>query len=492
MAIYDTGEDANPDGQVVPYLVMEAVDGTTLRTLLASGRRLLPERALEITSGVLAALDYSHRHGIVHRDIKPANVMLTNNGEIKVMDFGIARAVADPASTMTQTGATLGTAQYLSPEQAQGGAVDPRSDIYSTGCMLYELLTGKPPFTGESPVSVAYQHVRENPVPPSQVDPNVPSAIDAIVMKSLAKNPENRYQTANEMREDIDRALGGRPVAATPVLEETQAITTVTATEAVTPADRRGRRAWFAVLALAVLALLGGLLYLLLTSGGNGTQVVVPDLTGKTVEQATQQLEAKKLKLGSVTEVDNPDAPANTIVDQDPAPPATVSEGTEVNVRVSRGPAQTTVPKLVGLTLDQAAEQLREAKLVLGDTKPVASDRPVNEVLEVEPGEGEKVDEGSSVVLTISNGEVKVPDVEGEQEAQARADLVNAGLRVSRINRVTDSAEPGTVIDQNPDAGSTVRANTVVTITVAVAPPAQPSTPPAPTPSATASVPGND
>mgnify|MGYP001190414687 FL=1 len=170
VAVYDTGEDILGDESasvVVPYIVMEYVDGQTLRQLLASGRRLLPERALEITAGVLAALDYSHRHGIVHRDIKPANVMLTRTGDVKVMDFGIARALADASATMTAASAVMGTAQYLSPEQARGEVVDARSDLYSTGCLLYELLTGRPPFTGDSPVSVAYQHVSENPLPPS-------------------------------------------------------------------------------------------------------------------------------------------------------------------------------------------------------------------------------------------------------------------------------------------------------------------------------------
>ena len=193
---------------------MEYVDGMTLRQLMRSGRRLLPERALEITDGVLAALDYSHRHGIVHRDIKPANVMLTRGGDVKVMDFGIARALADSGQTMTQQSAVLGTAQYLSPEQARGEIVDSRSDLYSTGCLLYELLTGRPPFIGESPVSIAYQHVSEQPVPPSQLDPAVTPQIDTIVLTALAKNPEDRYQTAAEMRADVERAIAGLPVTA--------------------------------------------------------------------------------------------------------------------------------------------------------------------------------------------------------------------------------------------------------------------------------------
>src|SRR5437868_3150014 len=215
VAVYDTGEDMSEPAHI-PYIVMEYVDGRTLRDLLRDDRRLLPERAVEITDGVLRALDYSHRNGIVHRDIKPGNVMLTRSGQVKVMDFGIARAVSDAQATMTQTAQVIGTAQYLSPEQARGERVDARSDLYSTGCLLYELLTGRPPFLGDSPVAIAYQHVRENPIPPSRVDPDVPPWADAIVMKAMAKSPADRYQTAADMRADLQRAASGMPVAAAP------------------------------------------------------------------------------------------------------------------------------------------------------------------------------------------------------------------------------------------------------------------------------------
>ncbi|AUG78583.1 serine/threonine protein kinase [Kitasatospora sp. MMS16-BH015] len=213
VAVYDTGEDYI-DNISIPYIVMEYVEGSTLRELLHSGRRLLPERALEMTIGILQALEYSHRAGIVHRDIKPANVMLTRQGNVKVMDFGIARAMGDAGMTMTQTSAVIGTAQYLSPEQAKGEQVDARSDIYSTGCLLYELLAVRPPFVGDSPIAVAYQHVREDPLPPSTYDPELRPEIDAIVLKSLTKDRDYRYQSADEMREDIERFLDGLPVIA--------------------------------------------------------------------------------------------------------------------------------------------------------------------------------------------------------------------------------------------------------------------------------------
>src|SRR6202522_4589875 len=215
VAVYDTGEDMST-GVPVPFIVMEFVDGKTVRELLNEGHRLLPERTLEIVSGVMRALEYSHQAGIVHRDIKPGNVMVTRNGDIKVMDFGIARAMSDAQSTMTQTAQVIGTAQYLSPEQARGERVDSRSDLYSAGCLLYELLTGRPPFTRDSPVAIAYQHVRENPVPPSRIDPELPAWCDAIVLKAMEKDPADRYQSAGEMRNDIQRALSGAPVAASP------------------------------------------------------------------------------------------------------------------------------------------------------------------------------------------------------------------------------------------------------------------------------------
>ncbi|WP_293787306.1 Stk1 family PASTA domain-containing Ser/Thr kinase, partial [uncultured Aeromicrobium sp.] len=214
VAVYDTGEAPDAHGNNIPYIVMELVEGRTLRDILRDGRKIMPERALSITADILSALDYSHRAGIIHRDIKPANIMLTPAGQVKVMDFGIARAIADSSAAMTQTAAVIGTAQYLSPEQARGETVDARSDIYSTGCVLYELLTGRPPFVGDSPVSVAYQHVREEATPPSQLNPEVTVEVDHIVAKALAKRVDDRYSSAADMRQDIEHVLAGGSVDA--------------------------------------------------------------------------------------------------------------------------------------------------------------------------------------------------------------------------------------------------------------------------------------
>src|ERR1051326_4833812 len=305
VAVYDTGEDMSGPSHV-PYIVMEYVDGRTLRDLLREDRRLLPERAMEITDGTLRALEYSHRNGIVHRDIKPGNVMLTRNGDVKVMDFGIARAVSDAQATMTQTAQVIGTAQYLSPEQARGERVDARSDLYSTGCLLYELLTGRPPFLGDSPVAIAYQHVRENPVPPSRLDPEVPPWADSIVLRAMAKDPRERYQSAAEMRADIQRALSGVPVSGPRTATyggATQRMGPSTAmagppTHAIPdyqyadeeggfPHDRRRRRR--AILlwtlgALLVLAVVAGVAYAVLGGGSSGH--AVPPVTGEKVAVA--------------------------------------------------------------------------------------------------------------------------------------------------------------------------------------------------------------
>src|SRR4051795_3055877 len=253
VAVYDTGEDRTATG-ATPYIVMEYVEGETLRDVLRRQGRLSPERAMELAADICGALDFSHRNGIVHRDVKPGNVMITPQGTVKVMDFGIARAVSDSAATMISPAAVIGTAQPLSvpasratmpstaavtgpaqclpPEQARGEGVDARSDVYSAGCLLYELVTGTPPFTGDSPVAVAYQHVREDPRTPSSINPEIPPELDAILLKAMSKNPANRYQSAADMRNDRLRALAGQRVEATPVMGEDEKTTILAATPA--------------------------------------------------------------------------------------------------------------------------------------------------------------------------------------------------------------------------------------------------------------------
>jgi serine/threonine-protein kinase len=486
VAVYDTGEDVlageGADAIVVPYIVMEYVDGMTLRQLLASGRRLLPERALEITAGVLSALDYAHRHGIVHRDIKPANVMLTRTGDVKVMDFGIARALNDVGSTMTATSAVMGTAQYLSPEQARGEVVDARSDLYSAGVLLYELLTGRPPFTGDSPVSIAYQHVSEMPTPPSQVDGGVSPEIDVVVLHSLSKRADDRYQSAAEFRVDVERAIAGSPVtAAVPMVvgDHTQQMPAVEAAGLEYRDDyrrpaRKPRRAGFWIISIIaiLLAIVGAVLIGRFVLGSsNLSRVTVPNLDGLTIEQAASTLADAKLQLGAQTP-ELSDRPDGTVIAQQPAAGEQLEQNQSVNVTVSSGKEQATVPQLIALTSPEAARiALSDAGLKLGIVSQKASDQPSGYVLEQSPSEGTQVDAGTMVNITVSSGLVQVPSVTGLSEAQARSDLGQAGFEAQVVEQNDSSVPEGTVLAQSPKAGSELSRGSTVTITVAIAVP---------------------
>ncbi len=495
VAVYDTGEDMldTPAGPTqVPFIVMEYVDGMSLRQLMSTGRRLLPERALEITAGVLAALDYSHRHGIVHRDIKPGNVMITPSGDVKVMDFGIARAMAAEGQTMTATSAVMGTAQYLSPEQARGEVVDARSDLYSTGCLLYELLTGRPPFVGESPVSIAYQHVSEQPVPPSQLDPAVPESVDAVVMRALAKDPDDRYQSAIEFRQDVERAISGAPVTAIvpsavgAAAGATQVMSPTGATKAAAPPAKKQPSPWVWAGVAAAVLIVGGLAVALGSSlfGGNTDNVSVPDLRGQTVTEARTSLSTVGLRLGS-TEAEASDEPSGTIIGQDPSPGEEIQQGQGVDVTVSAGVDEILVPNLVGLSSpEDASRALQEVDLTLGTVTPRDSDQPENFVLDQNPIQGSSVEAGARVDIVVSSGFVSVPDVIGQTENAARSNLSNAGLEVDVVTQQSSSATAGTVIAQAPRGESRAKKGDTVTITIAEAAP-EPTPTPTPTPTDT-------
>lgn len=488
VAVYDTGEDTLGSGATavtVPYIVMEYVDGMTLRQLLGSGRRLLPERALEITSGILAALDYSHRHGIVHRDIKPANVMLTKSGEVKVMDFGIARALAAHGQTMTATSQVMGTAQYLSPEQARGEVVDARSDLYSTGCVLFELLTDRPPFVGESPVSVAYQHVSEQPASPSQLDSQVTPQVDAVVLRSLSKNPDERYQTAAEFKADVDRAIVGAPVTA-PVPVVADATAMMPPVEPPLPIEEEKKKSpWLWVgIGLAVLLLAGGAIALAnsLFGGSEAEKVQVPRVVGMTTTEASNTLSPLGLRLGEETSQSS-DKPKGTILSQEPTAGESLEKGQGVDVTVSGGPGQTVVPNVVGtLSPDDAATRLSDSNLKLGDVQTRDSEKPEGYVLSQSPEQGSNVEVGTEVNITVSNGLVTVPDVVGGSEASARSALSNVGLDVSVTSQPSDQSA-GTVLAQTPGAGTRTERGSTVTITIAEP---QPTVSPTPSPTVTA------
>jgi eukaryotic-like serine/threonine-protein kinase len=513
VAVYDTGEDM-ATGVPVPYIVMEYVDGRTVRDLLQEGHRLLPERSLEIIDGVLRALDYSHQAGIVHRDIKPGNVMVTRNGDVKVMDFGIARAMSDAQATMTQTAQVIGTAQYLSPEQARGERVDSRSDLYSTGCLLYELLCGRPPFTGDSPVAIAYQHVRENPVPPSRVDPDVPAWADAIVLKALAKSPADRYQTAGDMRADLQRAASGLPVAAAPptrfdMYPQTQRMGTGTmmagATSQIPPAedydypgrdyDYAGRggaagggtsRRWipWVIGLVLVIAVVGGVAYYLLAGGGK--TYAVPLVNGEPVATAEAQIKAAHLR-STVVNQPNGDVKKGLVIRSNPPEGNNVPANTLVTLYASSGPGKISVPNVEGKQQSAAETQLQNAGFNVSVQQDTTSTQSAGTVVNQNPAGGTMVDPGSTVTISVS-GAASVPNVVGLSGQSAQASLQSAGFKVN-VQTVAGPANtaPGNVWQQNPNANATVAPGTTVTILV------QPeaSAPPTPTDSGPASAPAS-
>jgi eukaryotic-like serine/threonine-protein kinase len=502
VAVYDTGEDM-VGRTPVPYIVMEYVDGQTLRDLLRDDRRLLPERAMEITDGVLRALDYSHRNGIVHRDIKPGNIMLTRSGDVKVMDFGIARAMSDSQATMTQTAQVIGTAQYLSPEQARGERVDNRSDLYSTGCLVYELLTGRPPFTGDSPVAIAYQHVRENPIPPSRIDPEIPLWADSIVLKAMAKSAADRYQTAGEMRADIQRALQGMPVApptrvgypgtrrmgsATQVAGPTGAIPPYDYGPAEDPPGRGGGgKKWPWVVAgivavLLIAAVVWGFSYV----SGGGSSYAVPSVTGLTLAQAQKAVvdahlvPAVKYEASSTT-------PKGQVVSSNPPSGDDVSKGSTVTLLVSTGPQDVKVPNVTNQQYTQAQNTLQNLGLQVQQKTDNSSTQPSGTVLSQSPGAGTAVPPGSTVTLTVSGGAVKVPPVAGDSQNQAQNTLENDGFAVNVVQSAGPAGTPPlTVWKVSPSVGSAVASGSTVTIYVEPSAVSSPS----PSPSDSSSPPG--
>ncbi len=487
VAVYDTGEDLDGPNGATPFIVMEFIDGRTLREILSDEGRLMPERAMEVTADICAALDFSHRNGIVHRDVKPGNVMITRTGTVKVMDFGIARALTDSAATVTATAQVIGTAQYLSPEQARGENVDARSDVYSTGCLLYELLTGTPPFTGDSPVALAYQHVRENPAPPSSINPDVSPAADAIVLKAMAKNPANRYQSAGEMRSDLLRAVSGRPVLAEPVLSDDDRTTVLGDTEGETAAAeaarRRRRTTGWVLLGLLLLGLIvAGALLIPRLLGDSADQVTVPSLTSLTRSQAQDRLKSDGLKLGKVSPLASDPTQKGKVLTQSVSPGSKVKRGSAVNVQIGSGPATTTVPPLKGLSLSAARKALANAHLKVGGPISQASTQAAGTVLDSQPPQGQHVAPQSTVTLIVSSGKVTVPSVLGKTDAQAHQILATKGFtNVTSVTRV-GTGTPGTVIDQNPGGGTVASPGSAITLVIDRAAPS-PSPSPSPNPS---------
>lgn len=520
VAVYDTGEeivsDATNRSLAIPYIVMEYVEGHTVKELISDGTAVPINEAIEIVSGVLSALQYSHANHLVHRDIKPGNIMLTPEGKVKVMDFGIARALTDSQATMTQTNAVVGTAQYLSPEQARGETVDERSDLYSTGVVLFELLTGRPPFKGDSAVAVAYQHVEQIPPTPSSILSDIPDSLDRVVLKALAKNRDDRYRSAAEMLSDLQRVARGMDVGAPPadswateVLPSAglvgaraavpAATSTVSAPAAAVSststslpavssdgdaaskaaAARKRRTAIIMTLVVIALLLIGGSVWALSRSAATPEAVSVPNVVGLSQADAKSQIEAAGLEWEL-----NPEKVASDTVDKDavastdPAGGAQAEKGSTVRVTISSGPDSVTLPdNLVGMSPDDA----RQAVEALGlkwevNSSKVASDTVAEgKVAQTNPSPGSKVKAGQTITAYLSSGsdQVEVPDLVGMSQDQARSALKAVGLELGNVTTVDSDKDKDRIVSQDPETGSKVKKGTTIAVSISTGKAAQ-------------------
>jgi eukaryotic-like serine/threonine-protein kinase len=490
------------------FMVMEYVNGRSLADILRADGTLLPQRAADIASDVAAALGFAHRNGVVHRDVKPANILVSTTGAVKVADFGIARAMnAATEQDLTQAGAVMGTATYFSPEQAQGGNPDPRSDLYSLGIVMYEMVAGHVPFQADNPVAIAYKQVHDAPPPLSEAAPGLPPAYDAIVTKLLAKAPAGRYPSADDLRTDLRRFREGLPVAAQtaagaaalttmapavpppPPVAPTQVVsqaTRVQPTEVRPPAPARTatvpytaeepprRNGWYvlgAVLAVLLIAVGGVILYnALKDDSSSADQVAVVNVVGMTVDQAKQQLSAQGLQAQDDPQ-DAGTTPPNVVFNQEPKADAKVDKGSAVKLSYVKAKAQVDLPNVVGQNLQQAQATLQQLGLAVQTTEQEAT-QPAGTVLAQDPAPG-KVDAGSTVKLTVSKGvgQVAVPNVNGLDVVTATSQLSSAGLQVKQTQEPSERVESGNVIRTDPGAGATVAKGTSVTLIVSSGPP---------------------
>ena len=484
VAVYDWGEENGTS-----YIVMEYVPGQTLRDIIQSYAPLAPMDAARLTAEIADALSFAHAHGVVHRDVKPGNVLVTPQGKAKVTDFGIARA--DSGEPLTKTGAVLGTATYFSPEQAQGFALDGRSDVYTLGVVLYEMLTGTAPFTAASPVSVAYKHVRETPAPPSSVEPDVPGAMDRIVLTAMAKDVDERYQSAQDLRGDLLRFERGRPLVGTPMTAIAAPVaSTLVAAPVVAPAPARpapppaatptrpkGR--WGPIVAVGIaMALLLALIVVLLVQsdiGGGGNpppSVDVPRVTGLPFGQAEAGLKAMGFKVAR-TDDEAPQQAPDLVLGQDPEEGRKLEKGGLITLRVSS--LNIRVPAVTGQTRDNATRILAQSNLVPKFVEQ-DSDQPPGTALGTYPVVGAlvaKLPGGGSPEVAVAIAHepaIPVPDVSGQDQAAAQAALVAAGFQVTPAPTASSDVPVGKVIGTDPAAGTPLPRNSAVTLLVSTGP----------------------
>lgn len=537
VAVYDTGEENTllPDGSTVPipYIVMEHVEGHTVHDLISDGQPVPINEAIEITSGILKALEYAHRHNLVHRDIKPGNVMLTNDGKIKVMDFGIARALEDSGATMTQTDAVVGTAQYLSPEQARGEQVDTRSDLYSCGCMLFELLTGRPPFRGDSAVAVAYQHVAEMPPVPSSITHDIPPVIDRVVMKSLAKKREERYQDAASMRIDLENTLIGADVTA-PALgvvgatspfgaeAATSVMSPIALAQATQPSHsatgysdpttnynatqtgnwapinldtaggqipeddgvqnepkKKSRKGLWAAAIILAIVLLGVAGYFFTSNGKNTAQeVTIPNtVIGQSYEEVRTQLEGLGLKVVKGNDIASDTVESGKVAQTTPAPGSKTPKGSEVTVQLSSGAAEITIPDLTGKTQEEARNELEALGLSVGSVTTTESpELKEGMVVKTKPEAGAAAKKGDKVALVLASGDVTIDSsqVIGQDQDSAIEYLSKLGIFSKPKLIQSNEQQPGHVVRFSPEGK--VKSGSTVTLYIAQEPAEKPTT----------------
>lgn len=477
VAVYDTGEAETSSGPL-PYIVMEYVDGVTLRDIIHNDGPMPARRALEVIADACQALNFSHQHGIIHRDVKPANIMISKSGAVKVMDFGIARAIADSGNSVTQTAAVIGTAQYLSPEQARGESVDARSDVYSLGCVLYELLTGEPPFVGDSPVSVAYQHVREDPEPPSHKHPGITAELDAVVLKSLAKNPDNRYQTAAEMRADLVRVHSGEKPEAPKVLTPAERTLMMSArsrtggSAAATVYDYgRGRGGpvgrWLVVAsALAILTVVITLVINL--AGSNPRSVEVPDVRGQASADAIAELQNKGFKVRTQQKPDST-VPPDRAIGTDPAGASMLGAGDEITLNVSTGPEQREIPSVAGLSYAEAVKRLTAVGFgKFKQSEAASAPEQKDKVLNTIPPANQTSAITNEITIVVGSGpETRdVPDVIGQIAELATRNLNTVGFPTILTNPVDSPRPAGEVVGVDPSPGTPAPLESPVTLRV--------------------------